>query len=532
MAVDTNAIVRNIDDIRNKVYGKDVIKAIADGIENCYQYAIENVDISEAEEVTEEISSLVLVVDNTRKAMDELQNIVDNADEEIVISKERPMHSENKIWIKPLSEKEYNIASFEAYSSMWALVNDLNNSYCDGHGGIVSILLDENYIDGSEKNIAEADRRIKKYVITFSDGYESEWLLTNSVGPKDVIQDNGVVIEYAKGEIDDEGNFVKEPPFGDAWLSALPDLNPGDYIWTRTTNIFKGGNVNMVYAVGRFGKTGSDGINYIKIGDSGTARTDNIVIPLDANPTENHSDYLMSSGDVWSAIQNFKVSPSFTGTPTAPTPMAGTSSEQIATTSFVQNILSNTEAVKNKLLDSPCFTGNPTVSYESSMAAGAHDNRIAVTNVMYSEAKYLTQYFSIGHSIQYELFAAYHESVNLNMETPSIRIGVPDFSSHMIFISSSNPKMCNAVFLVYADSHESHLPVVQPLSLGYCVNYTADDNNNTSGELIVNISSDGIHTLTNFKISILDIILHAESIYYSNPTTYQPWPIDAHVVIS
>ena len=62
-----------------------------------------------------------------------------------------------------------------------------------------------------------------------------------------------------------------------------------------------------------------------------------------------------STGNVWVALasQNYvqaqKISPAFSGTPTAPTPTSSTNNTQIATTAFVQ---------QNKL--SPAFTGVPT----------------------------------------------------------------------------------------------------------------------------------------------------------------------------
>lgn len=68
-------------------------------------------------------------------------------------------------------------------------------------------------------------------------------------------------------------------------------------------------------------------------------------------------------------VQNNKVSPAFTGTPTAPTATVGTSTTQLSTTAFVQNQL-----VVDK--NSPAFIGTPTVP---TAASGTNTTQIAST---------------------------------------------------------------------------------------------------------------------------------------------------------
>lgn len=68
-------------------------------------------------------------------------------------------------------------------------------------------------------------------------------------------------------------------------------------------------------------------------------------------------------------VQNNKVSPAFTGTPTAPTATVSTNSTQIATTEFVQNQL-----VADKI--STAFSGTPTTPTAS---AGTNTTQIAST---------------------------------------------------------------------------------------------------------------------------------------------------------
>ena len=54
--------------------------------------------------------------------------------------------------------------------------------------------------------------------------------------------------------------------------------------------------------------------------------------------------------------------PAFTGTPTAPTPLAGTNTEQIATTSFVQTAVSNGIAASDALIFKGSLGENGTVT--------------------------------------------------------------------------------------------------------------------------------------------------------------------------
>ena len=59
-------------------------------------------------------------------------------------------------------------------------------------------------------------------------------------------------------------------------------------------------------------------------------------------------------------VQAQKASPLFTGTPRAPTPPIGTVSTQVATTEFVQNAVNQLDLTNYAALDSPAFIGSPT----------------------------------------------------------------------------------------------------------------------------------------------------------------------------
>jgi hypothetical protein len=103
------------------------------------------------------------------------------------------------------------------------------------------------------------------------------------------------------------------------------------------------------------------------------------------------------AADITSAGGALLASPSFTGTPAAPTPAPGTNTTQLATTAFVQTAMaavstgvtsfngrtgavtfqaSDVSAVGGALLASPAFTGNPTAPTPS---PGDSDTSIATT---------------------------------------------------------------------------------------------------------------------------------------------------------
>jgi hypothetical protein len=92
-----------------------------------------------------------------------------------------------------------------------------------------------------------------------------------------------------------------------------------------------------------------------------------------------------NSTSTWTAIasqdyvQAQKFSPTFTGTPTAPTPVDGTNNTQLATTRFVGNAISNfasTASVIYAPLISPSLSGTPT---SPTASAASSTNQIATT---------------------------------------------------------------------------------------------------------------------------------------------------------
>lgn len=71
------------------------------------------------------------------------------------------------------------------------------------------------------------------------------------------------------------------PPTGN-WLQSPPDLNPGDYLWTRTVWTYTDGSSTTAYSVSKAGDTGPQGIQGPK-GDKGEPRYTWIKYADDAN---------------------------------------------------------------------------------------------------------------------------------------------------------------------------------------------------------------------------------------------------------
>ena len=101
------------------------------------------------------------------------------------------------------------------------------------------------------------------------------------------------------------------------------------------------------------------------------------------NSTDTLSVY--NSLNTWTAVasqdyvQAQKVSPTFTGTPTAPTAADGTNNTQLATTRFVGNAVSNyasTASIVYAPLVSPGFSGTPTAP---TVTASDNTNQLATT---------------------------------------------------------------------------------------------------------------------------------------------------------
>jgi hypothetical protein len=481
MAEENSGISRIVSAIRSAVYGKDIRKAIADGIEQCYERVSGSAIEAATDRAREASEDLTNLVTESSELMDTIAETIDDVDELVTVSEEQPTSEKNVIWIKPQPDVEHRIASYEAYSALWDYVNDLNETYNDGHGGVSSIVLDENYVDESEEQVLPINRRIRRYVVTFADGTQNSVLMTSPVGSVDTLQENGIVIEYAKGVVEN-GSFVKTPPDENSWNQEMPSLDPGDYLWTRTKNVYKSGNVSTIYSVSKLGNDGVDGVTSIKLGSNGVAQTGDIVIPIDNIPTEGHTGQLISSAGVWTAIENLKDSPAFTGAPTAPTPPADDNSTKIATTEYVNRAFVDVAVDTETLFDSPNFTGTPTSVTPGSIGADGNvlyaDNMIATTEYVQTETETIINKFLAANfgwpNLKTNIFVLANKSAR-SSNYGGFSLYVPKSTFHLIKISSDNPDLFDEVLIVNSDSDNNvKYTSINSSDIGTAIDITVD----------------------------------------------------------
>lgn len=330
-------IIDNVKQVRSATYGKDVREAIATGLELCYKYTSGETAIEAAERANAAAAAVEQVIGDAEETLEDLQRAVANVDDIVKVSEDQPTEPENKIWIQTQSDTEYKVASFAAYEALWNRMNEVDEVYQQGHGGVVSIVEDEEYEDPDDNGLR------RRYIITYSDGTTSEFFVNDGpagpVGPIDPVDDTKIY--YHKGILEN-GVLVQTPP-DDGWSSTIPDMEPGEYLWTQTVVIYESTKEAYIYGITRWGVNGVNGtgaVNSVKLGANGSELAGDVVLPVDSAPTQN-SGNIVSSGGVYAALQNYagKNSPAFTGTPTAPTPTEGDSSTKIATTNFVMNAL-------------------------------------------------------------------------------------------------------------------------------------------------------------------------------------------------
>lgn len=348
MAIDSE-ITRNVEQVRNATYGKDVREAIARGLELCYGYTSGETADEAAQRANTAAERVEGLIDDSEQAVEEVQQALDDIDDIVKVSTEQPTESTNKIWIQPQDDTEYKVATFAAYEVLWNRMNEINQTYEQGHGGIVSIVLDSNYLDPT-------DSYKKRYIITYSDETTGEFFVNNGrtgeQGPIDTI--TGTTIYYHKG-VTSGGNLVTTPP-STGWSTNIPDMSAGDYLWTQTVLTYASTAEAYIYGLTRWGLNGRNGIdgsgavNAVALGVDGEdlPNTEGTVrIPLDQTPSAG-SGSLLTSGAIHTAISTISqavenmaplASPEFTGLPRTVTPENSDESTRIASTAFVHGLL-------------------------------------------------------------------------------------------------------------------------------------------------------------------------------------------------
>ena len=494
MAEENTPISSIVNTIRTGMYGKDIREAIANGLKKCYDHvsgaSIEDA-IVRAEEASDSLSELV---EESASAISGANAVVDDLSNAVIVSDEQPTDTRNKIWIKPQAEDTYRIASFEAYSELWDRVNELNNTYNSGHGGIKSIILDENYVDESEQSVLPVNRRIKRYVVTFADETQDDFVITSAVGPVDTLQENGIVVEYAKGVVND-GVFDKTPPPDEEgiWSETMPTLNPGDYLWIRTKNIYVSGNTSVIYSVSQFGKDGDNGVTSIKLGDDGDVKTGDVVIPLDSVPTENNTDHLVSSSGVWSFFNELKTNPEFINSPTAPTPPDNDDSAKLATTEFVNRAVKQVRLDTTAFLDSPEFTGVPTSTIPGSTDDAGNvlfsPNMIATTAYVQQKSEETVNSFLANNFAwpNFKISCPVITRPPMPKHFRGILLVVPAETSHMVKISTEDPNVFDLFLMIQANKeNELKYTIFSDQSIGSGYDISVDDENTNKLMLMFN----------------------------------------------
>lgn len=339
MAIDPE-ILRNVEQVRNATYGKDVREAIARGLELCYGYTSGQTADEAAQRANTAAESVEGLIEDSEQAVRDVRAALTDLDYLIEVSETTPTHDTNKIWIQPQDDTEYKVATFAAYEALWERMNGIDQVYQQGHGGIVSIAIDEEYEDLE-------DELRKRYVITYSDGSTGEFFISDGpegpTGPIDQIASTKIYYKKVSS-----ANFTPTPPT--TYSDTMPTLDPGDYLWTITEITYGSGSKAYIYGLTRMGLNGRDGVDglgavhSVALGLDGEELVGNVHLPMDSQPTAQSSN-LLSSGAVYEALQNASSldSPAFTGTPTAPTPQVGDDSTKLATTAFVQQALESTD---------------------------------------------------------------------------------------------------------------------------------------------------------------------------------------------
>lgn len=352
MAIDPE-ITRNVEQVRNATYGKDVREAIARGLELCYGYTSGETADEAAQRANTAAERVEGLIDDSEQAVHDVQQALEDVDDIVKVSTDQPTETTNKIWIQPQDNTEYKVATFAAYEVLWSRMNEINETYEQGHGGIVSIALDSNYLDPT-------DSYKKRYIITYSDETTGEFFVNNGrtgeQGPIDTI--TGTTIYYHKG-VTSGGQLITTPPTT-GWSTNIPDMSAGDYLWTQTVLTYASTAEAYIYGLTRWGLNGRNGIdgtgavNAVALGVDGEdlPNTDGTVhIPLDQAPSVG-SGSLLTSGAVYTALSTLNqtieslaplASPVFTGTPQTVTAETSDDSTRIASTAFVHDLFDETQ---------------------------------------------------------------------------------------------------------------------------------------------------------------------------------------------
>lgn len=152
-------------------------------------------------------------------------------------------------------------------------------------------------------NVKEDSTDYKKYAWSQIRGEDGTSVTIESTEVVYIPSDNGTTPPYADSMATDDGKILVDHNGNEIatnkWLTTIPEVIEGSYLWTRTTVNYSDGHSTVTYSVSRQGIDGTDGIDGINGRDGRDGSSNYVHIKYSAypNPTDSQisevpSDYI------------------------------------------------------------------------------------------------------------------------------------------------------------------------------------------------------------------------------------------------
>lgn len=152
-------------------------------------------------------------------------------------------------------------------------------------------------------NVKEDSTDYKKYAWSQIRGEDGTSVTIESTEVVYIPSDNGTTPPYADSMATDDGKILVDHNGNEIatnkWLTTIPEVIKGSYLWTRTTVNYSDGHSTVTYSVSRQGIDGTDGIDGINGRDGRDGSSNYVHIKYSAypNPTDSQisevpSDYI------------------------------------------------------------------------------------------------------------------------------------------------------------------------------------------------------------------------------------------------
>lgn len=152
-------------------------------------------------------------------------------------------------------------------------------------------------------NVKEDSTDYKKYAWSQIRGEDGTSITIESTEVVYIPSDNGTTPPYANSMATDDGKILVDHNGNEIatnkWLTTIPEVIEGSYLWTRTTVNYSDGHSTVTYSVSRQGIDGTDGIDGINGRDGRDGSSNYVHIKYSAypNPTDSQisevpSDYI------------------------------------------------------------------------------------------------------------------------------------------------------------------------------------------------------------------------------------------------